>query len=73
MAISGTEYKMHGWDAICRVGRFLIFPGLKRVVKPRAQLSLWPTPKGGFSIADAHAIKVSRSCNDFLNSIVTDW
>ena len=39
-------------------GSFLIFPGPERLANSRAQLGLWPTPNGGFSIADARAIKV---------------
>ena len=30
-----------------------------------AQIALWPAPRGGFSVADAHAIKVC-GCH-------TDW
>ena len=37
---------------------FLILPGAERLANPRAQLGLWPAPNGGFSIADARAIKV---------------
>jgi hypothetical protein len=37
-----------------------------------AQIGLWPAPRGGFTIADANAIKVSEYHGGFSNSIVTD-
>jgi hypothetical protein len=42
------------------------------MANPRAQIGLWPTPRGGFSVADAHAIKVSEYHGDISNSIATD-
>ena len=38
-----------------------------------AQVGLWPTLEGGFSVVDAHAIKVSGYHNaNFSGSIETD-
>ena len=39
----------------------------------RVQFGIWPAPRGSFSIADAHAIKVDGHQSDFYNSIATDW
>ena len=38
-----------------------------------AQIGLWPTPRGGFFVADAHAIKVSAHRTESLDSAMTDW
>jgi len=45
-----------GWNNRCT--SIPSFAYLERMADPHAQLSVWPTPKGAFSIADAHAIKV---------------
>ena len=42
------------------------------MTNPRAQIGLWPTPIGGFSVADPHAIKVRGYRIDFLDPIVAD-
>ena len=60
------EHKMYGWDTISLVRRLPFCSGLERVVAdPCVQISLWPSPHGGFFVADAHAIKVSRHHGDF--------
>ena len=56
--ITGTEHKMYGWDAISSVRR-LWSPQVHNVCLIRAQIGLWPAPRGGYLIADAHAIKVT--------------
>ncbi|KAF9653356.1 cytochrome P450 [Thelephora ganbajun] len=48
-AVSGIEHKLHGWDAISNV---------QHVANLCDQISLWPTPRVGFLVADAHAIKM---------------
>ena len=71
MVALGTEYKAYGLDAIYHVRHLWFPPGPERMLNPRAQFSLWPTPRGGFSIVDAHAIKVGGT-TDLLGSIATD-
>jgi hypothetical protein len=51
---------------------FTISPGPERT-STDAQIGLWPTPRGVFTVADAHAIKVSGCRSGFSNPIVTDW
>ena len=58
MLVSGIDYKFYGWDAMSGVRLFRVFPCPEHMANLHFQLSMWPTPKGGFSIADAHAIKV---------------
>jgi hypothetical protein len=54
-------YRTYGWDAMSSVRwrrRSQSFQGLDYIAEPSAQLGLWPTPRGGLLVADAHAIKV---------------
>ena len=48
-------------------------PSLEHVADSYAQIGLWPTPRGGFLVADAHAIKVSAHHTVSPNSGVADW
>ena len=70
--ISGVEFRIHGWDAISNVRSLSVFPGPERMTDPHVQITLWPTPRGSFFVADPHAIKV-RGCRiDFPKSTVAD-
>ena len=55
--VTGIEYKKYGLDAISHV-RHSRFPQIQNVCSTYAQIALWPTPRGGFTITDADAIKV---------------
>jgi hypothetical protein len=55
--VTGKEYHKYGLDAISHVRR-LRFPRIQNICSTHAQIGLWPTPRGGFTIADADAIKV---------------
>ena len=63
---------MYGWDVISSVRRLRFPSGIELIANTRIQISLWPTPRGSFSVADAHAIKVSGYHSDPQNSILTD-
>ena len=59
MLMPGTVYEMYGWDIISSVRRLWVCGGPECTINPCIQISLWPSPRGDLSVADARAIKVS--------------
>ena len=53
--------------------RRLSLPQVQSVYPTHAQIGLWPTPQGAFTIADAHAIKVRGYRGGPSNLIVAEW
>jgi hypothetical protein len=70
----GVEHSRYGWDVISSVSHFMfLIPHAQDKTDPRAQFGLWPTPQGGFSVADAHAAKVSWCCYPSLIALIGIW